>query len=117
MILGGFAASKWRRDGQSFGNGKNTFLFNLTKDALVPFRPRADDACHLFATPECFAFGRRDLVLAGNFDACESALENSYSVGFEPGGEDANTFLAGKNQFGADIVEIWGFFTIHERIK
>jgi hypothetical protein len=117
VVCGGFAAAKWRSDGQPFGNGRNSFLFNLTRDALVPFHPRADDACHLFATPDCFAFGRRDLVLAGDFDACESTLENAYSVGFEPGGEDAKTFVAGKHEFVADIVEIWGFFTIREQVE
>jgi hypothetical protein len=32
-------------------------------------------------------------------------------MGFEPGGTDANTFLAGQHQFMGDIVEVWGFFT------
>jgi hypothetical protein len=117
VILGGFAAAKWRSDGQPFGNGRNSFVFNLTRDALVPFRPRADDACHLFATPDCFCFGRRDLVLDGDFDSCRSSLENAYSVGFEPGGEDANTFLAGKHEFVADVVEIWGFYTVREHAE
>jgi hypothetical protein len=48
MILGGFAAAKWRIDEKLFGNGKNSFWFDLTKDVLVPFKPRPDDACHLW---------------------------------------------------------------------
>jgi hypothetical protein len=92
MVLGGFAAAKLRRDGQPFGNGRNSFLFDLNRDALVPFRPRVDDACHLFATAQCFAFGRRDFVLDGNFDDCESTIENSYGVWFEQESEDAKRF-------------------------
>jgi hypothetical protein len=109
-IFGGFAASKWRRDGRPFGNGKNSFLFNLTRDAVIPFRPRAPDACHLLATPDSLTFGRRDLILAGDFADCHSTLENSYGVGFEPNSTDAKTFLAGGSDFAADIVEVWGFF-------
>jgi hypothetical protein len=37
--------------------------------------------------------------------------------GLKPGGEEANVFLAGKNRFVADAVEIWGFFTIRERVE
>jgi hypothetical protein len=114
-VFGGFAASKWRTDARPFGNGRNSFLFNLTRDAVVPFRPQAPDACHLFATPDSLTFGRRDLVLAGDFAKCSSALENSYGVGFEPNGTDAQTFLAGKHEFAADAVEVWGFFCARGR--
>jgi hypothetical protein len=115
-IFGGFAAAKWRSDGRPFGNGKNSFLFNLTRDHLIPYRPWAEDACHLLATEDTLTFGRRDLVLAGDFDQCSSTLENSYGVGFEPDSEDAQTFLAGINRFTAQIVEIWGFFVVQTHI-
>jgi hypothetical protein len=111
-IIGGFAAAKWRNDGRPFGNGANSFLFNLTEDALIPFHPQAEDACHLFATEDCLTFGRRDLVLAGDFDHCSSAVENAYSMGLEPGSEEANTYLVGTHEFVAEIVEIWGFFVV-----
>jgi hypothetical protein len=116
-IVGGFAASKWKSDGRPFGNGKNTFLFNITNDALIPYRPRTEDACHLFATEECLAFGRRDLVIAGDFEKCSSALENSYGVGFLPESEEAKTFLVGTHEFVADLVEVWGFFIVHTHVE
>jgi hypothetical protein len=112
-VFGGFASSRWKADGRPFGNGRNSFLFNLNRDAVIPFRPHAEDACHLFATQDLLSFGRRDLALEGDFTRCQSALENSYGVGFEPGGTDALTFLAGQHRFAADLVEVWGFFTDH----
>jgi hypothetical protein len=112
MVFGGFASTKWCSDGKPVIHGKNSFLFSLTNDAVLPFQPHADDACHLFATPECFTIGRRDLVLAGDFNVCSSELENSYTAGFEPGRKDAKTLLAGKPNFVADVVEFWAFVTV-----
>jgi hypothetical protein len=112
--FGGFAASKWNSAGQPFGEEGCSFLFSLTKDAVIPFKPIADDACQLFASPEAISFGREDLVFAGNFDECSSVIENSYSIGFPdgPASVEAKTFLAGADKFAADQVEVWGFYTV-----
>jgi hypothetical protein len=69
-------------------------------------------ACHLFATAQCFAFGRRDVVLDGNFDDCESTIENSYGVWFEQESEDAKTFLGGQNKFTEDVWATPEFFAL-----
>lgn len=62
-IVEGFAVAKCRSNGKPFGNGRNSLLFNLTRDTLLSFRSRVPGACHLFATSKLFTFGRKDLVL------------------------------------------------------
>jgi hypothetical protein len=109
--FGGFAASKWNSDGVPFGEEGCSFLFSINKDAVVPFKP-APNAYQLFAKPDVIAFGKTDLVLAGNFDECASEIEGSYGIGLPPGGEEAKTFLAGVDKFVADQVEVWGFYTV-----
>jgi hypothetical protein len=110
--FGGFAASKWNSDGVPFGEEGCSFLFSITHDAIIPYKPDAKDACQLFATPDLISFGKQDLVLAGNFDQCSSVLENSYGVGFVEDSTEAKTFLAGADTFVAEQVEVWGFYTI-----
>jgi hypothetical protein len=111
-VFGGFAPTKWVNDGKPFGDRSSSFLFSITRDAIIPHCPRVSDACHLLATPDTLTFGRYDIRLADDFDNCSSVIENSYGVGFEPGSHDATTFLAGSSLFRADVVEVWGFFKI-----
>ena len=111
-VFGGFAAAKWINNGEPFGEKSSCFLFSVTRDAFIPYRPRVEDACHLFATHDTLTFGRYDLCLANDFDECSAIIENSYGVGFKHGGNEAKTFLAGAATFSADVVEVWGFFTI-----
>jgi hypothetical protein len=110
-IFGGFAAAKWTNDGHPFGEKSSSFLFSISQDAYIPYRPRCADACRLYATAVSLTFGRYDLILADDFDGCSAVIENSYGVGFRPGSTEASTFLAGSPLFKADIVEVWGFFT------
>ncbi|EAY18639.1 B-box zinc finger family protein [Trichomonas vaginalis G3] len=112
FIFGGFAAAKWNSDGKPFGNGSNSFLFSVSLDAYIPYRPRVADSCCLYATKDTLTFGKWDLILDDNFDTCSAVIENSYGVGFDRGSTEAQTFLAGEPNFRADIVEVWGFFTI-----
>lgn len=111
FAFGGFAAVKWNSDGVPFGDQSSCFLFSLLNDALIPARGQGDEQCKLFATEDTLTFGREDLKLAENFDKCSSQIENSYGVGLVYGGERSKTFLAGTNQFVADVVEVWGFFS------
>ena len=111
-VFGGFAAAKWVNNGQPFGEKSSSFIFSVTHDAFIPYRPRVADACHLFATADSLTFGKYDLKLADDFDTCSAVIENSYGIGFEQGGSDATRFLAGSPTFTADIVEVWGFFEI-----
>jgi hypothetical protein len=113
-IFGGFAAAKWNTDGKPFGENTTSFLFNVTQDAVVPYKPKVPDACVLYATPETLTFGKYDLVLGGNFDECKSTIESSYGVGLVQGSPEAQTFLAGEHAFKADVVEVWGFFMIDQ---
>ena len=113
-VFGGFAAAKWTNNGKPFGEKSSSFLFSLTHNAFIPYRPRVSDACHLLATPDSLTFGRYDLKLADDFDDCSAIIENSYGVGFERGGSDATTFMAGAPTFSADLVEVWGFFTLEK---
>jgi hypothetical protein len=115
FVFGGFAAVKWRNDGIPFGEGSSSFLFSLSQDAVIPYRARANDACHLYATDDTLTFGKYDVILADNFDGCSAVLENSYGIGFAPGSAEAQTFLAGEPCFAADEVEVWGFFTIEQQ--
>lgn len=114
LIFGGFAAAKWNSDGEAFGNQTSSFLFSISLDAYIPYRPHIADACNLYATKDTLTFGRYDLVLADDFDNCSAVIENSYGVGFDPGSTEAQTFLAGEPTFKADAVEVWGFFTIDQ---
>jgi hypothetical protein len=109
--FGGFAASKWNSTGEPFGAEGCSFLFSINKDAIIPYKP-AEGAYQLLATPDSLAFGKTDLVLAGNFDECSSQIEGSYGIGLPPGEEDAKTYLAGAEKFVADQVEVWGFYTV-----
>jgi hypothetical protein len=113
-VFGGFAASKWNSDGVPFGDEGCSFLFNINEDSVIPYKPISEDAPQLYATPDLISFGKQDLVLAGNFDECSSVIENSYSLGFPDGpeNEQAKTYLAGQEQFSADAVEVWGFYTL-----
>ena len=113
-VFGGFAAAKWTSNGKPFGEKSSSFLFSLTHNAFIPYRPKVNDACHLLATPDSFTFGRYDLKLADDFDDCSAIIENSYGLGFERGGSDATTFMAGAPTFSADLVEVWGFFTLEK---
>lgn len=115
FIFGGFAAVKWKDDGEPFGEGSSSFLFSVSQDAFIPYRPRVSDACHLLATPYTLTFGKYDLILADDFDGCSAMLENSYGIGFNQGSTEAQTFLAGETNFRADVVEVWGFFTIEQQ--
>jgi len=110
FIFGGFAAVKWNSNGKPFGQGSSSFLFSVTHDSFIPYRPKVDDPCCLMATKDTLTFGKLDLNLSNSFDQCTSELENSYSVGLAHGSEEASTFLAGSNVFAADEVEVWGFF-------
>ncbi|OHT13949.1 B-box zinc finger family protein [Tritrichomonas foetus] len=109
-IFGGFAACKWNSSGKPFGDKSSSFIFSVTQDALVPYRPNISDACHLIATEDTLSFGKYDLVLADNFDRCTGSIENSYGIGFKQGSNEAENFLAGQPLFKADVVEVWGFW-------
>lgn len=111
FIFGGFAAAKWNSKGIPFGDKSSTFLFSLSRDAFIPYRPQVNDACYLYATPDTLTFGKYDLVLADNFNKCSAVIENSYGIGLKQGSEEAKIFMAGEPEFVADIVEVWGFFT------
>ena len=111
-IFGGFAAAKWVNNGQPFGEKSSSFIFSVTHNAFIPYKPQIHDACHLYATSDSLTFGKYDLKLADDFDTCSAVIENSYGIGFEQGSSDAAKFLAGTSTFSADIVEVWGFFTI-----
>jgi len=109
-VFGGLASNKWNTTGEPFGKGNSCMLFSITNDALVPYQPQIENPICLVATPDSISFGNCDLKLADDFDECTSVIENSYGVGFEHDGEEAQTFMAGKPTFRADIVEVWGFF-------
>ena len=94
LAFGGFAAVKWRADGEPFGEGSSTFLFQINKDAFIPYRPNTEDACTLIADRDYISFGRYDLRLENDFNNCSSHLENSYTYGLGPGSVEADTFLA-----------------------
>lgn len=112
QVFGGFAATKWTSDGVPRKDKSSTFLFQVTKDAFIPYGGRSEEPLYTVATPDTLSFGGADLVLAGQqFERCSSALENSFGLGFLYGSQKAKEFLAGQNKFAADIVEVWGFFT------
>ena len=110
LVFGGFAAAKWINEGLPFGDGSSTFLFQLNKDAFLPFRQQDQDSCMLFGARDMISFGRKDLVLGNDFNNCSSSIERSYTYGLKQGSVEADTFLAGSEKFRADAVEVWGFF-------
>jgi hypothetical protein len=110
--FGGFAAAKWNRDGKSYAKAAGSFLFSVTRDAHVPFKRSAK--CALLATETTLTFGETDLVLGGDFEECGSVIEHNYGVGLPPGSDEASTFLAGRKNFSANIVEVWGFASATE---
>jgi len=111
FVFGGFAAAKWNSDGKPFGEKSSSFIFSLTRDTFIPYRPRIENPCYLIATPTSISFGRYDIVLSNNFDQCQAIIEHSYGIGLQTESSEAKCFLAGEPQFAADIVEVWGFFT------
>lgn len=111
-IFGGFAGSKWVPDGNAKRDKSSTFLFQLTKDAYVPFGGQSEDKLYMVATEDYISFGGEDLKINGQqLENCSSAIENSFGVGLKYGSKAAKEFLAGKHQFKPDCVEIWGFFS------
>lgn len=114
-VFGGFAAAKWNSSGKPFGDNSSSFLFSISQLSFIPYIGRKPDSCHLIATPDTLSFGKYDIILADDFDNCTAVLENSYGVGFQPESTEAETYLAGTPHFRADIVEVWGFFTIEQQ--
>ena len=111
QVFGGFAASKWESNGIPKKQKCSTFLFQINKDAYIPYGGQSEEKYYMVATPETLSFGNGDLKLAGSeFERCSSTIENSFGVGYLYGSQKAKEFLAGKNRFAADIVEVWGFF-------
>lgn len=111
QVFGGFAASKWNKDGVPFGKNSSSFLFSVSKDGFIPFRPQSDEPICLYATKDSLTFGKYDLCLAGDFDRCYSTIENSFGVGFPFDSPRARSYLAEERDFKAEIVEVWGFFS------
>ena len=112
QVFGGFAASKWDSTGIPKKDKSSTFLFQINKDAFIPYGGQSEDKCYMVATEDTLSFGGLDLRLAGNsFDNCSSELENSFGIGFTYGSKKAKEFLAGKNKFAVDSIEVWGFFS------
>jgi len=110
-IFGGFASSKWISNGVPNGQGTSAFLFSLTRDTIVPYRPQIEDPYVMLARKDSLAFGSSDLEIHNNFENCVSIIENCYGIGLDPDSKDAREFLAGESVFNPDIVEVWGFFT------
>jgi hypothetical protein len=110
--FGGFAASKWRRNGLPFGQGSSSFLFSMTRDAHIPLKKEGE--IPLLATEDTLSFGQADLALDEAFEHCSADIEHNYGVGFEVGSQEAQTFLAGAPQFRPDAIEVWGFFTVEQ---
>ena len=109
--FGGFAATKWVPDGIPKKDKNSTFLFQLTKDAFIPYGGQSEDPCYICSTQDTLQFGDGDLKLAGlQFDHCSSQLENSFGLGFLYDSQKAKEFMAGRHHFSPDIVEVWGFF-------
>jgi hypothetical protein len=108
--FGGFAAMKWKMNGEPFAQSSGSFLFSLTRDAQVPLRPGGA----LSATKDTLRFGESDLVFAEDFERCTSEIEHGFGIGLPEGSPEACSFLAGRRDFKPDLVEVWGFFTYDE---
>jgi hypothetical protein len=112
QVFGGFAASKWDSKGIPKKDKSSTFLFQINKDAFIPYGGQSEDPCYMVATESTLSFGGLDLKLAGkSFEDCSSELENSFGIGFTYGSKKAKEFLAGKHKFAVDSIEVWGFFS------
>jgi len=112
QVFGGFAASKWDSTGKAKTDKSSTFLFQINKDAFIPYGGQSEDPCYMVATQDTFSFGGLDLKLSGNsFEDCSSELENSFGIGFTYGSKKAKEFLAGQHKFTVDSIEVWGFFS------
>ena len=111
-IFGGFAGTKWTPDGNPKREKSSTFLFQLTKDAYIPYGGQKEDTFYTVSTENYISFGGEDLKISGkSLEECSSAIENSFGVGLKYGSKAAKEFLAGKHQFKPDAIEIWGFFS------
>ena len=112
QVFGGFAASKWDSTGKPKKDKASTFLFQINKDAFIPYGGQSEDPCYMVATPDTLSFGGLDLKLGGtSFDDCSSELENSFGIGLVYGSKKSKEFLAGKHKFALDAIEVWGFFS------
>ena len=111
QIFGGFAATKWVTDGIPKKDKNSSFLFQITKDAFIPFAGQSEDPYYICATQDSLQFGDGDIKLGGlQFEYCSSQLENSYGLGFVYGSQKSKEFMAGKHKFVPDMIEVWGFF-------
>eukprot|EP00771_Trimastix_marina_P000416 gnl/Trimastix_PCT/1434.p1 GENE.gnl/Trimastix_PCT/1434~~gnl/Trimastix_PCT/1434.p1 ORF type:complete len:982 (+),score=230.15 gnl/Trimastix_PCT/1434:57-2948(+) len=107
QVFGGYASTSWNMNGTRFGTPRS-FLFSLTRDTRIPYKGNGEHSCCLWANKDSISWGGQDLVFKGDeFRSCTSTLERAYSIGLPA--KDAKTFLAGKNRFQAEEVEVWGF--------
>lgn len=111
QIFGGFAGTKWIPDGQPKKDKCSTFLFQINRDAFIPYAGQSEDPYYIKATPDSIQFGDGDIKIGGlQFEKCSSQIENSYGLGFVYGSPVTKEFMAGKHHFAPDIIEVWGFF-------
>ena len=106
-IFGGFASESWGEKRNHFGD-ENSFLFSLTeKTKFVPNKNPSDDKkTYLWHNSHSLSWGYTDLVLQSD-GWWTSEVECNYTCGQELTPQQKRTFLAGKEKFKADILEIW----------
>ncbi|GKT35909.1 hypothetical protein ADUPG1_008972 [Aduncisulcus paluster] len=112
-VFGGFASQSWSMDGKPFGDS-NSFLFSLDGNFKLKCKTHRD-AIPQYGDSTRLSFGVTDLVLAGEeLESCISEVEDSYTIGLEPGSVQAQTLLAGRREFQPDAIEVWKFSMPHE---
>lgn len=115
--FGGFASEPWSAKSGSFGND-NCFLFSLTeKVKLRPNKNPPDDKFTiLWHDQMSLSFGYTDLVLEED-GTWTSDIEFNYVSGMDLSPEERKVFLAGKERFIPDILEIWTLKPIKTNLR
>lgn len=115
--FGGFASEPWSARSGPFGND-NCFLFSLTeKVKLRPNKNPPDDKFTiLWHDQMSLSFGYKDLVLEED-GSWTSDIEFNFVSGLDLSPEERKVFLAGKERFIPDVLEIWTLKPIKSNLR
>jgi len=104
--FGGYASQPWIfKKNQPFFGDMSCFLFSITED--VKLLPKGQDSEFLWLGPSSFSFGSTDLHIEDNWKDCKTEIECDYTTGLSLTKDQTKTYLAGKEEFSPDLIEIY----------
>ncbi|XP_078360090.1 BTB/POZ domain-containing protein KCTD21-like isoform X2 [Oculina patagonica] len=113
-IFGGYTEQQWEKSNWGVHRkASDSFLFSLVNPSglpptKMPLKAGEEDYA-IYCSSNCGpVFGRCELsdLRLHQFERCTTNLDNSYQC---PAGQDATTFLTGKQSFDISEMEVFGF--------